>query len=84
LPGGGSTVTEYLADLIASQAICDPSAWIGEETFARIRAASRQHGIERLRPLFEALGGEVSYDDLRIAVACLRNAAPETDTMTPR
>jgi ATP-dependent DNA helicase RecQ len=79
-----STVTEYLADLIASQAICDPSAWIGEETFARIRAASRQHGIERLRPLFEALGGEVSYDDLRIAVACLRNAAPETDTMTPR
>jgi len=72
-----STSTEYLADFIAHQGISDPSAWIDDALFARIRAAASQHGIDRLRPLFEALGGEVGYDDLRIAVACLRNAAPE-------
>jgi ATP-dependent DNA helicase RecQ len=72
-----STVTEYLAEFIASEGISDPAAWLDEPLFSRIRAAAREHGIERLRPLFDALGGEVSYDDLRIAVACLRNSPPE-------
>ena len=70
-----STVTEYLADFIASHGISDPSAWIDETLFARIRPP-QQHGLDRLKPLYEALGGEVSYDELRIAVACLRNAPP--------
>jgi len=72
-----STVSEYLYEFIASQGISDPTAWLDEPLFNRIRAVAKQHGVERLKPLFEALGGEVSYDDLRIAVACLRNAPPE-------
>jgi ATP-dependent DNA helicase RecQ len=77
-----STTTEYLAELIAEQAISDPTIWVDAEVFARIRAAARQHGLERLKPLFEALEGTVGYDELRIAVACLRNAAPE-ETAAP-
>jgi ATP-dependent DNA helicase RecQ len=72
-----STVSEYLTEFIASQGISDPTAWLDEPLFNRIRAAAKQHGIARLRPLFDALGGKVSYDDLRIAAACLRNAPPE-------
>jgi ATP-dependent DNA helicase RecQ len=72
-----STATEYLADLIASHGISDTGAWIDDDLFARIRAAAKQHGLDRLKPLYEALGGTVSYDQLRIAVACLRNAPPE-------
>jgi ATP-dependent DNA helicase RecQ len=75
-----STTTGYLADFVVSEGISDASAWIDDELFARIRAAAAQHGGERLRPLFEALGGEVDYDLLRIATACLRNAAPEVGT----
>ena len=73
-----STVTEYLAELVASHGISDPTAWIDDDLFTRIRAAAKQHGLDRLKPLYEALGGTVSYDQLRIAVACLRNAAPES------
>ena len=72
-----STTSQYLTDLIAEQGISDPTIWLDAEQFARIREAAKQHGHQRLKPLFEAFGGTVSYDDLRIAAACLRNAAPE-------
>jgi hypothetical protein len=36
-----------------------------------------QHGIDRLKPLKEALGDDLGYDQIRIAVACLRNAPPQ-------
>jgi len=68
-----STVSDYLSELIASEGISDPSAWLDEVLFERIRAAAAQCGDEKLKPIFEALGGEVPYDDIRIAVACLRN-----------
>jgi ATP-dependent DNA helicase RecQ len=71
-----STVSEYLAELIASEGICDPTAWLDAALFERIRAAASKFGIDRLRPLFDGLGGEASYEQLRIAVACLRNSAP--------
>jgi ATP-dependent DNA helicase RecQ len=71
-----STVTEYLAELIASQGISDPTIWLDPVRFQQIRAKAQQHGVDRLKPLFEAFGGDVSYDELRIAVACLRNAGP--------
>jgi len=71
-----STVTEYLAEFIATHGISDPSAWIDDDLFTRIRAAAKQHGTDRLKPLYEDFDGKVSYDQLRIAVACLRNAAP--------
>jgi ATP-dependent DNA helicase RecQ len=72
-----STVTEYLTEFIESQGISDPSAWIDDKLFARIRAAAKQHGIDRLKPLKEALGDDLGYDQIRIAVACLRNAPPQ-------
>jgi len=72
-----STATEYLAELIASHGISDPSAWIDDDLFTRIRAAAKQYGLDRLKPLYEAFAGAVTYDQLRIAVACLRNAAPD-------
>ncbi len=72
-----STATEYLTELIAEQGISDPTYWVDGGLFARIREATRQHGLDRLKPLFEHFAGSVSYDQLRIAVACLRNAPPD-------
>ena len=39
------------------------------------RRALKQMPDERLTPLFEHLGGEVPYDQLRVAMTCLRNAS---------
>jgi len=70
-----STVSEYLVEFIASQGVSDPAAWIDEALYARIRAAAKEHGADRLRPLYEAFGGQVSYEQLKIALACLRKEA---------
>ena len=40
-------------------------------------AAARIVGIEKLRPLFETLEENVTYDTIRIAVACLQHLPPE-------
>jgi ATP-dependent DNA helicase RecQ len=72
-----STVSEYLVDAIALHGISDHSPWLSDDLYARIRAAATQHGADRLKPLKEALGDSVSYDEIKIALACLRNAAPE-------
>lgn len=71
-----STTIDYLREFIEREGISDPAAWVDEEVFAAVRSASAELGTDRLKPLFEALGGKASYDDIRIALACLRNAAP--------
>jgi ATP-dependent DNA helicase RecQ len=71
-----NTVSDYLAEMIAAEEISDPTFWIDAETFERIRAAAAKCGLDRLKPIHEALEGTVPYEDLRIAAACLRNAPP--------
>ncbi|MEQ8785696.1 MAG: DNA helicase RecQ [Pirellulaceae bacterium] len=68
-----STTRGYLADCIDAHGISDADPWVEPATFQRIRGAVAEVGMERLKPLHEALGGDVGYDELRIAVACLRN-----------
>lgn len=71
-----STAFGYLAEYIQREGICDYSHWIDLATFDRIRAAAEQFGSVRMKPIFDALGGTVEYDQIRIALACLANAAP--------
>jgi ATP-dependent DNA helicase RecQ len=49
--------------------------WMTEETEERIRRAAAEVGIERLRPIRDIVGDEVSYDDIHIVVATIRAAA---------
>ncbi|MEX0715141.1 MAG: DNA helicase RecQ [Planctomycetaceae bacterium] len=72
-----STVGDYLAAFIEQEGICDPGTWVEEEVFERIRQAAEQTGVERLKPIFEALEGTIDYGRIRVAIACMKNAAPE-------
>ena len=72
-----STVNEYLAEFIEQTQLSDPVPWLEQATFQRIQIAVRAVGHEKLKPIFDALEGAVSYDAIRIAVACLRNLPPE-------
>jgi ATP-dependent DNA helicase RecQ len=67
-----STVSGYLAEFIRHDGITDASPWVPAELIPRIEAAARKHGFDRLRPIFDELGGEVSYEIIRPAVDCLR------------
>jgi len=63
----------YLTKYLAARGRSTPEPWLDDDTFARIRAAAAQDGMEWLKPIFESLGGTVDYDLIRIGVACLRN-----------
>jgi ATP-dependent DNA helicase RecQ len=71
-----STTVQYLSEYLQQHCVCDPAPWVGEALFDRIRQAAEETGLERLKPVFEKLGGSVSYDQIRIALTCLANAAP--------
>ena len=71
-----STISDYLSEFIAITQQCDPAPWVNESVFQRIREAARTVGIERMKPIFEALGETVTYDQIRVALACMRNLPP--------
>lgn len=71
------TVCEYLEDFIAREGIISPRAWLDDATFRRIREAAAICGGSGLRPIRDHLNCEVDYGTIRVAMACLRNAAPQ-------
>jgi hypothetical protein len=78
-----STVRGYLVEYLRESGRTSPEPWQDAATFARIAEVATDYPEERLKPLFEHFAGSVSYDDLRIALVCLRNrrtAPPEQHT----
>jgi ATP-dependent DNA helicase RecQ len=71
-----STVINDLSELIEDGRY-HPSLrlWMSEETEATIRSAIDQAGMERLKPIRELAGEEVSYDDIRIVIATMQERA---------
>ena len=69
-----STIRGYLSKFIKHEQITDPSPWVDFSTAEQIRTALEEIGSDRLKPIFEHLGGEVSYDHIRIVASCLANA----------
>jgi ATP-dependent DNA helicase RecQ len=69
-----STVRGYLCLFIQQERITDPSPWVDPVTARRVADAAGQVGTERLKPIFDLLGGQVGYDQIRIVVWCLKNA----------
>lgn len=67
-----STVVGYLCEFIEQERITDPSRWlpIAENVSQRIQGVVRQVGRDKLKPIYEALNEEVSYDAIRVVLAC--------------
>jgi ATP-dependent DNA helicase RecQ len=68
-----STVTEYLVDYIAARQITDPTRWVEPSLAETIVAVTTYVDSDRLRPIHDALHGQVGYDAIRITLACERN-----------
>jgi ATP-dependent DNA helicase RecQ len=67
------TVEGYLAVYVDSAGISDPEPWASVETLERVREAAKDSEDGRLKPIFESLSGDVSYLQIRICMACIRN-----------
>jgi ATP-dependent DNA helicase RecQ len=70
-----ATVTEYLVEWIEAERPASIAPWVAPELQARIGAVLRQSEDGRLKPVFDALGGKVAYEAIRITMAFLRSEA---------
>ena len=68
-----STTVGYLNQYLSENQIGDPSAWVPPDIVAGIEAAIGEVGAEKLKPIFDHLGGAVDYDSIRIVATCWNN-----------
>ncbi|QEG40659.1 DNA helicase RecQ [Roseimaritima ulvae] len=68
-----STVTGYLQKFLQDEQITDPTTWVEASLVSRIEAALETAEDNKLKPIFEKLNGEVSYDAIRIVATCRTN-----------
>jgi ATP-dependent DNA helicase RecQ len=73
-----STIVDTVAELVESGRIEYRVDWVGEEAHRHIEEAVRRLGPQRLKPLKEALPAEITYDQLRLVVAYVKAAQPQS------
>jgi len=69
-----STVHGYLFQYLREARIVDPTPWVDPVAIQRVREAAAGGDGDRLKPIYERLNGEISYETIRICMTCLRNA----------
>jgi ATP-dependent DNA helicase RecQ len=65
-------VVSLVADLIERGDVEFQPAWLLPERYNQIAAACHQLGMDRLKPLKEALPPEIPYEEIRLVIARLR------------
>ena len=63
-----STVVKYLCMFIESERPASIVAWVPADIHERVLAAAKANPSSFLRPIYDALGGQVSYDMIRIVL----------------
>ncbi|HVT27546.1 MAG TPA: DNA helicase RecQ [Lacipirellulaceae bacterium] len=71
-----STTYGYLADYIRQREVADASQWVTRGEIEQIEAIAAQVGTQRLKPIYDALKGQIGYERIRIVVGCLANKTP--------
>lgn len=67
-----SSVISMVADLVQRGEIEFEPRWLGDEKRVKIEEACGQLGVERLRPLKDALPPDITFDEIRLVAARLR------------
>ncbi|MEO6597113.1 MAG: DNA helicase RecQ [Planctomycetota bacterium] len=72
-----STVVQYLAEWIRQERPASIEAWVALDVQAKVAAALHHSEDGRMKPVFDALVGVVSYDTIRIVAAHREGIANE-------
>ncbi len=67
-----STVASMVANLVESGEVDFQPGWIHGEHQEKIEEACARLGLERLKTLKDALPEQITYDEIKLVVACLR------------
>lgn len=68
-----STVTGYLQKFLQAERTIDPTKWVEASLVPKIEEALEGAEDNKLKPIFDKLNGEVSYDAIRIVATCRTN-----------
>lgn len=68
-----STAYGYLDAYIRQRKVTDATRWISHSERDKIEEAARHAGTHRLKPIYEALDGQIAYERIRVVVGCLAN-----------
>jgi ATP-dependent DNA helicase RecQ len=68
-----STVVNMIADLVEKGRLDYRIEWVGEAAHRQIAEAVSRLGSQWLKPLREALPAEITYEQIRLVVACARH-----------
>jgi ATP-dependent DNA helicase RecQ len=74
------SVAGLIAELIEQGRAELPAAWIGAAKRRAIEEACQRLGHERIKSLKDALPEEITYDEIRLVVACLRRKQAKAET----
>ena len=66
-----STTQQYLCDFIKAEPPKSVAAWVSDDVYRQVAEAASRVGVEKLKPIFEALDGKISFDDIRVVVTHL-------------
>ena len=69
------TIAEIVADLLQNDQAELPPGFVAEEKYRAIAAACARLGLDRLRPVKDALPSSVTFDEIRIVMADLKRRA---------
>lgn len=78
------TIEQHLAELIEQGRDVQVAAFVEAATQALIEDAAQRFGLEKLRPLKDALPEQVSYTEIRLVVARLRWQQTQANNSTER
>jgi ATP-dependent DNA helicase RecQ len=67
-----ATVMDYLCDFLKAEPQPSVDAWVSKDVYQRVAQAAAKVGIEKLKPIFEALNSQIPYDEIKIVVAHLQ------------
>jgi ATP-dependent DNA helicase RecQ len=74
-----ASVVALVAEMLEAGQLEFQSSWISEEKLQQIEATCTKLGMERLRPIKDALPPEITFDEIRLVVAKLRQQKPKNE-----
>jgi ATP-dependent DNA helicase RecQ len=66
-----STAVEYLCNFLRAEPPASVARWVSEDIYRTVSDVAARVGTDRLKPIFDALEGKYTYDDIRIVVTHL-------------
>ncbi|MGE5192530.1 MAG: HRDC domain-containing protein, partial [Deltaproteobacteria bacterium] len=65
------TAVEYLCNFLRAQPPASVSRWVSDDIYRQVSEVAARVGTEKLKPIFDALDGKYTYDEIRIVVTHL-------------